>query len=164
MWVAKTEQARQQAPEVGERRRWKGRRVGPKERDGKVKANVIERTDTATLEGFVVGNVEAGVSVFTDDHRGYRGLSASFVDQLVKHCVGEYVNEIAHTNGIESLWAMLKRGYKGAYHKISAKHVVRYAFAGRHNLCDLDAIVQMTMIAKGLDGKRLRYDDLVAAS
>lgn len=138
--------------------------IGAKERNGKIKTAVIEHTDAATLKGFVVDNVETGATVFTDEHSGYRGLSASFGHGSVKHSVGEYVNGMAHTNGIESFWAMLKRGYKGTYHKMSPKHVARYVteFAGRHNVRDLDTIVQMTMLAKGLDGKRLRYDDLVA--
>ena len=47
---------------------------------------------------------------------------------------------------------------------MSEKHLTRYVteFAGRHNVRDLDTIAQMTVLAKGLDGKRLRYDDLVA--
>lgn len=140
--------------------------IGAKERDGKIRANVIEKTDSATLQGFVSDNVETGAMVFTDEHSGYRGLSASFGHRSVKHSVGEYVNGMAHTNGIESFWAMLKRGYKGTYHKMSAKHLSRYAteFAGRHNVRSLDTIAQMTMLAKGFDGKRLRYDDLVAGS
>ena len=140
--------------------------IGAKERDGKIKASVIAKTDSATLKGFVVDNVEAGAAVFTDEHGGYRGLSASFVHKSVKHGVGEYVNGMAHTNGIESFWAMLKRGYKGTYHQMSGKHLSRYVieFAGRHNVRDFDTLAQMTMLAKGLDGKRLRYKDLVAAS
>ncbi len=138
--------------------------IGAKERNGKVRASVIAKTDTASLDGFVRENVEPGANVFTDEHSGYRHLSTSFSHQSVRHGVGEYVNGMAHTNGIESFWAMLKRGYKGTYHKMSAKHLSRYVveFAGRHNVRDLDTIAQMTMLAKGLDGKRLRYDDLVA--
>lgn len=141
--------------------------IGAKERGGKkIKVEVIERTDAATLKGFVSGNVEGGATVCTDEHKSYRDLAASFAHHTVKHSVGEYVNGMAHTNGIESFWAMLKRAYKGTYHKMSAKHLSRYVieFAGRHNVRDLDTLVQMTMLAKGLDGKRLRYDDLVAAS
>lgn len=138
--------------------------VGAKERDGKVKAKVIETTDAKALKGFVRENVEPGATVFTDEHGGYRGLDATFGHLSVKHSVGEYVNGMAHTNGIEGFWAMLKRGYKGTYHKMSVKHLARYVteFAGRHNVRDLDTLAQMTMLAKGLDGKRLRYDDLVA--
>ena len=139
--------------------------IGAKERNGKVKVAVIEKTDAATLEGFILDTVQTGATVFTDEHRGYSNLSKSFAHQSVKHSVGEYVNGMAHTNGIESFWAMLKRGYKGTYHQMSAKHIERYVteFAGRHNVRGCDTIVQMTLLAKGLDGKRLRYDDLVAA-
>lgn len=139
--------------------------IGAKERSGQIRASVIGKTDTATLEGFVLDNVETGATVFTDEHSGYRHLSDSFTHQAVRHGVGEYVKGMAHTNGIESFWAMLKRGYKGTYHHMSAKHISRYVteFAGRHNVRDLDTIAQMAMLAKGLDGKRLRYGDLVAA-
>lgn len=139
--------------------------IGAKERNGKIKASVIEKTDTATLEGFVLGNVEVGAMVYTDEHSGYKGLSKSFGHRSVKHSVGEYVNGMAHTNGIEGFWAMLKRGYKGTYHQMSRKHLARYVteFAGRHNVRDFDTIEQMVMLARGLDGKRLRYDDLVAS-
>lgn len=102
--------------------------------------------------------------MFTDEHSGYARLSTSYDHRTVKHSVGEYVNGKAHTNGIESLWSMLKRGYNGTYHKMSAKHLARYVteFAGRHNVRDLDTLVQMAALARGLDGRRLRYDDLVA--
>jgi hypothetical protein len=59
---------------------------------------------------------------------------------------------------------MLKRGYQGTYHKMSPKHLDRYVaeFAGRHNVRDLDTAAQMSALARGMVGKRLRYRDLVA--
>lgn len=56
--------------------------------------------------------------------------------ESVNHSVGEYVRDMAHTNGIESFWAVLKRGYYGTYHRISPKHLERYVteFSGRHNV------------------------------
>ena len=47
---------------------------------------------------------------------------------------------------------------------MSPKHLDRYVseFAGRHNQRPLDTIDQMRRIARGLVGKRLRYDDLTA--
>jgi transposase-like protein len=140
--------------------------IGAKERNGKIRAGAIEKTDSATLKGFVLDNVEAGATVFTDEHGGYRGRSASFGHQSVKHSVGEHVNGMAHMNGIESFWAMLKRGYKGTYHQMSAKHISRYVteFAGRQNVRGPDTIALMALLTKGLHGKRLRYNDLVAVS
>ena len=84
--------------------------------------------------------------------------------QAVNHGVGEYVDGMAHTNGIESFWAMLKRGYHGTYHQMSAKHLDRYVteFAGRHNDREWDTADQMRFIAKRMVGKRLRYKDLAA--
>ena len=70
---------------------------------------------------------------------------------------------MAHTNGMESFWAMLKRGYHGTYHRMSPKHLQRYVaeFEGRHNDRPLDTMSQMKRIAWGFDRKRLRYRDLI---
>ena len=77
---------------------------------------------------------------------------------------GEYVREGAHTNGMESFWALLKRGYTGTYHHMSPKHLHRYVgeFQGRHNARPMDTANQMAALVQGAAGKRLRYDDLIA--
>ena len=69
----------------------------------------------------------------------------------------------AHTNGIESHWALLKRGYDGVYHHMSEKHLNRYVteFEGRHNSRPLDTVDQMGRMVAGMQGKRLRYCDLI---
>ena len=71
---------------------------------------------------------------------------------------------MAHTNGIESHWAMLKRGYVGVYHQMSVKHLPRYVaeFEGRHNNRPLDTSEQMRIMAQGADGKRMTYAELTA--
>ncbi len=86
-----------------------------------------------------------------------------FEHQSVKHSVGEFVNGIAHTNGVESFWAMLKRGYQGVYHTMSVKHLGRYVneFVGRHNIRELDTIDQMVNMALNMKCKTLPYDLLV---
>ena len=70
---------------------------------------------------------------------------------------------MAHTNGIESFWATLKRAHKGVYHKISPKHLDRYAqqFAGKHNARERNTIEQMEDVVAGMIGKRLMYRDLI---
>ena len=85
---------------------------------------------------------------------------------MVKHSVGQFVNNQAHTNGIESFWSLFKRGFHGTYHKMSPWHLDRYVgeFTGRHNARNAGTLDQMTAIIQGMDGKRLRYCDLVADS
>ena len=137
--------------------------IGMKDRDtNQVTAMPIQRTDASTLQGFVLGQVAKDAKVYTDDHGGYHGLKNH---ETVKHSVGEYVDGMAHTNGIESFWSMLKRGYHGTYHKMSEKHLGRYVteFSGRHNDRRKDTIVQMKAITRGFVGKRLRYQDLTTA-
>ena len=137
--------------------------VGAKDRDtGKVSAQVVSSVDRPTLHGFVHDHVVLGALLYTDEAQAYRGIR--FRHETVSHSTGEYVDGMAHTNGIESFWSMLKRGYVGTYHRMSVKHLHRYVgeFAGRHNLRNLDTIEQMQRIAQGMTGKRLSYADLVA--
>ena len=136
--------------------------VGAKDRDtNRVSATVVKGTDAKTLRGFVGDHAAKGATVYTDDHGGYQGMP--FEHETVKHSVGEYVNGMAHTNGIESFWATLKRGYHGTFHHVSEKHINRYVgeFAGRHNDRPKDTLDQMQAIVRGLVGKRLQYRDLI---
>ncbi len=135
--------------------------AGVKDRTTKqVRAQVVERTDAATLQGFVTAHTAPGATVYTDDASTYAGLP--FDHETVRHSLSEYVQGAAHTNGIESLWSMLKRAHKGIYHKMSPKHLDRYVqeFAGRHNLREADTLTQMGAVVRGFEGKRLTYADL----
>ena len=78
--------------------------------------------------------------------------------------MGEYVRGKAHTNGVESFWSMLKRGYIGTYHHMSPQHLQRYVdeFSGRHNVRELNTLQQMGEIVASAANTRLRYKDLVA--
>ena len=135
--------------------------AGVKDRTtGKVRARVVKATDAATLQGFVRDTAPTA-TVYTDESTSYRGLKHH---ATVNHGVGRYVDGMAHTNGLESFWSLMKRGYHGTYHKISPKHLDRYVgeFSGRHNDRPLDTIQQMEKIAAAMDGKRLKYVDLIA--
>ena len=71
---------------------------------------------------------------------------------------------MAHTNEVESFWALLKRGHIGICHHFSRKHLHRYIseFEGRHNQRPQDTLQQMVLMAAGMAGQRLRYADLIA--
>jgi transposase-like protein len=133
-----------------------------RERTGKVKVKSAASTEAAELQGFIHSSVNEGSKVYTDEHRSYMGLQG-YDHQSVNHAAGEYVKGQAHTNGIESFWALLKRGYYGTFHHFSIKHTERYIgeFATRNNnrLCDTEDVLAIT--AKGINGRILHYKDLV---
>ena len=137
--------------------------VGARDRaTKKVAAKVVSSPNRPNLHGFVKERVAPTAKVYTDEARVY--LALPFDHEVVKHKLKEYVRGDVHTNGIESLWSMLKRAHKGTFHKLSPKHLDRYVqeFAGRHNARDLDTIDQMAEVASGMQGKRLKYSALVA--
>ena len=137
--------------------------VGAKDREtNQVSATVVADMKTETLQGFVIDNAAPDAEVYHDDASAYRDLP--FTHAAVKHSINQYVDGKVHTNGIESFWAMLKRGHKGTYHKMSNKHLQRYVdeFAGRHNMRPLDTEAQMQAVVTDMAGKRLKYQDLIA--
>ena len=137
--------------------------VGVKDRaTKKVRAKVTQSTTAPALQGFVAEHTAPGATVYTDDASAYEGLP--FHHETVKHSVSEYVRDMAHTNGVESFWSMLKRAHKGTFHKLSPKHLDRYVteFEGKHNLREQDTADQLATIAQRMDGKRLRYRELIA--
>ena len=137
--------------------------VGAKDRGtNQVSAQVVDSTDAPTLHNFIRRTTDEGAIVYTDDARAYWNMPRAH--ESVQHSVGEYVKGMAHTNGMESFWALMKRGYTGIYHKMSDKHLHRYVseFEGRHNDRPLDTLTQMVSIVRGAVGKRLRYADLIA--
>ncbi len=137
--------------------------VGAKNRETKkVTAEVVESTDSKTLQGFVEDKTGEDATVYTDEAKAYKGLQRKHLS--VKHSIGEYVREQAHTNGMESFWSLMKRGFTGTYHKMSKKHLHRYVneFEGRHNVRREDTGKQMADVAKNTVGKQLKYEQLTA--
>ena len=139
--------------------------IGVKDREsGQVRAEAIPNTVGPTLRAFVREHAEPGAQVYSDGHSAYLPLEGEYKHAAVQHSAGTYVIEQAHTNGIESFWSLLKRGYHGTYHQLSEKHLDRYVkeFAGRHNARSRDTLDQMEHTARGLVGKHLPYDELTA--
>ncbi len=95
--------------------------IGAIARKGNVVCQMIENTDTATLDAFVRRAVNRNVElVATDEHSGYRLLGEGLDGMphfVVRHSSGEYVRGIIHTNTIESFWSLLKRGIVGTYQR-----------------------------------------------
>ena len=118
--------------------------VGAKDRgSNQLTAEVVPSTDKPTLQDLVARKAAPDPTVYTDEAQAYQGISNPH--ETVNHSVSEYVRGQAHTNGIESFWALLRRGHYGTFHKISPKHLQRYVneFATRHNTREEDTIAMM---------------------
>jgi len=139
--------------------------MGIKERGGKVKAKPIKNADAKTLQGEIRRVVTPGATVYTDDHRGYHGL-LDYQHESVKHSVGEYVRGMASTNGIESFWALLKRGLYGIYHQMSPAHLRRYVdeFSFRQNTIGLTDEATFAKMFYNSNGRRLTYKELTCVA
>ena len=138
--------------------------AGVKDREtGRVAARRVSRTDASALQGLVREHVAPGATLYTDEARAYAGMP-EYAHEAVNHSAKEYEREMVHTNGMESFWAMLKRGYQGTFQKFSEKHLDRYVveFADRNDIRPRDTLDIMRTVAIGMEGKRLRYRDLIA--
>ncbi|MGB8508689.1 MAG: IS1595 family transposase [Pyrinomonadaceae bacterium] len=135
--------------------------MGLLERDGKVRAKVINDATQLTLHNEVRSNVENGAELFTDGWKGYSGLHNDYIHQVIDHAE-KYVDGQIHTNGIENFWSLLKRGLKGTYVSVEPFHLFRYLdeqvfrFNERKGR-DADRFHTVT---GQLAGKRLTYDEL----
>ena len=61
-----------------------------------------------TLQVFAIKHTVPGATLFADEAKAHKG--SPLKHEVLKHSVGEYVSGKAHTNGIESFWAMLRCG------------------------------------------------------
>lgn len=139
--------------------------VGLKSRKGEVRAFPVANVNAGTLSHAIRSNVEAGSAVYTDQLRAYRGLK-EFKHRRVIHSAGEYVRGEIYTNGIESFWALLKRGHYGVYHFWSVKHLARYIneFTARFNARELPLRERVRLSVENGFGKRLTYGGLTRAA
>ena len=100
--------------------------LGMKERGGSLSVQVIPNRKRETLHGRIRERVEPGSEIHTDELSAYAKLPG-YVRSHVNHSAGEYVGAgDIHVNSVESMWAILKRGLYGTWHKASVKHLKRY--------------------------------------
>jgi transposase-like protein len=138
--------------------------IGALQRGGSVVAAVIDKTDTATLDGFVHAVVDPSATlVSTDEHSGYRHLGRTFNHGVVRHSAGEYSRDGIHSNGIEGYWSLLKRQIVGIHHFVSPKHLNAYVSesAWRFNLREMGEGARVNALLGETNG-RLRYKELIA--
>src|SRR6202049_3116557 len=138
--------------------------LGMRERGGRTAAMPISSTDAETIQSTIHQHVETGSTLHTDEARAYAGIDG-FDHDTINHSAGEYVRNGVTTNGIESVFAVLKRGIIGVYHHTSPKHLDRYVdeFAFRLNEGNVKnhTMTRLDSFVTGTKGKRLTYKGLI---
>lgn len=138
--------------------------IGVKERSsGKVHAVIANfNAEGKQLSGKQLFSVlkkvcKDGTTVMTDQYSGYNILDKenekNFIRVKVDHSVTYSLGNGVHTNGIESFWAIVKRGMYGIYHHVSVNYMQRYmdefCFRLNHRKCDdaFDSLVGLALTA-----------------
>lgn len=134
------------------------------ERAGNKRSFVIEKVTAKNLREIVLANVEEGARVHTDEHKGYKNLKDKYQHESVNHSEKQYVRKFKDgrkvtTNGVESSFALLKRGIVGAFHHVSKKHLHRYTaeFDFRWNHRKQSDVERTREALTESKGKRLTY-------
>jgi transposase-like protein len=141
--------------------------VGLVERGGKARMIHVERADKATINQIVVENIAHETRILTDESRLYNDVGTAFIGhETVKHSGGEYVRYddgfSIHTNTVENVFSVFKRGMHGVYQHCGEAHLHRYLaefefrFNNRSKLGVEDA-ERTARAVKGAAGKRLTY-------
>lgn len=136
-----------------------------RERGGRTVAMPITETDKETVQAAIKKRVVAGSTLHTDEAAVYRGMDASFDHASVNHSACEFVRDDVTTNGVESAFAVMKRGIIGVYHHVSKKHLPRYVDEFTFRLNDGNVrrhtIERLDSMIDGMAGKRLTYKGLI---
>jgi transposase-like protein len=140
--------------------------LGMREVGGRTRAVVLESTDIKTMHMTIAANIEQGSALHTDEHGSYQGLGLRYDHASVNHSAKEYVRGNVTTNGIESVWAVMKRGMHGVYHHASAKHLGRYVdeftFRLNEGNVKIHTMDRLNSFIHQSSGRRLTYARLIA--
>jgi transposase-like protein len=141
--------------------------IGAVQREGKIRLQVIRHADRATLHKFIADNTDPKTeAIYTDELPAYLGIADEDTrHESVCHSAEEWVRGDVHTNGIESVWSLLKRSIIGAYHQVSMKHLDAYLdeLEHRFNNRKNEYIFRDTLM-KLVQAAKLPYQELTKAA
>lgn len=105
------------------------------QRKGRVVAKVMPDLRSANVLRVIRNHVTPGSTIYTDEYSIYDriprmqakdGKLARFVHKRIRHASGVYVMGDIHTNSVEGLWSLIKRGIGGVYHSVSPEYLQSY--------------------------------------
>lgn len=161
MYLGRQEPGRQGGRHLG---RKQSLVVGAVERGGNVRMRVTLRADAKPLQGFLRDVVaDDAEAIYTDDWHGYLGPGDENTrHETVNHSRKEWVQADVHTNTIEGVWSLFKRGVVGSYHHMSAKHLPAYLdeMAFRYNNRE-NAYLFRDTLTRLIDAAAMPYAELI---
>lgn len=137
--------------------------LGMLERGGELRAIKVKNGASFSIMPVIVSNVVSDTNVMTDEARASKQLPHIYVHEAVNHSMREFVCGNIHTNSIEGVWSLFKRGILGIQHHISPKHRDRYLteFSFRYNTRKQGEGERVNNLLSRTDG-RLTYKELIA--
>ena len=141
--------------------------MGVVQRGGDVRFRLLDRLTSDRLSEVLAENADLTCRLITDEYVGYQGVGKAFQGghEAVKHAIGEYVRKgtDVHSNTIEGVFSLIKRGVMGTFHSVSRKHLPNYLneFEFRWNTRKLDDGQRVARAIRQVDGKRLEYRESV---
>lgn len=141
--------------------------VGMVERGGDVRFRMMDRLTQDRLREVLAENADLTCRLITDDFSGYKKAGQAFEGghEVVRHVDGEYVRRgtDVHSNTIEGVFSLIRRGVMGTFHSISRKHLPNYLneFSFRWNTRKLTDGERVSRAIKHVAGKRLEYRESV---
>ncbi len=132
--------------------------VGMRGRNGKVRYEHVSFANMKALHDFIRRHAKEGSTLYTDENSGYNGLSESYDHKTINHSRKRYAEGDVHVNGIESMWALLRRGYRGTFHHWSKKYMDFYLaeFAFRQNAKDMEPPEKVNKLLDSSQGVRVK--------
>jgi transposase-like protein len=141
--------------------------VGMVQRGGDVRFRMMDRITADRLAEVIAENADLTCRLITDEHAGYQRVGRAFQGghETVNHSLGEYARagSDVHSNTIEGVFSLIKRGVMGTFHSVSRKHIPNYLneFEFRWNTRKLDDGQRVARAIRQVDGKRLEYRESV---
>ncbi|MBC6715537.1 IS1595 family transposase [Aurantimonas sp. DM33-3] len=141
--------------------------VGLVERDGRARMMHLNSATASTVREVLVRNVTRDTVLYTDESRLYTETGKEYAThRTVKHSAKEYARRegevVVHTNTIEGVFSVFKRGMIGVYQHCGEAHLHRYLaeFDFRYNRrtkLGFNDAQRVNDIMRGIEGKRLTY-------
>ena len=130
------------------------------QRQGGVRMKAMDRLTADDLGKALREGADPKSRLMTDEFKSYRKPGKDFAaHEAVKHGRGEFAKGEAHSNTVESVFAILKRGLHGTFHSVSRHHLFRYLaeFQFRWNRRKTSDAARAFAIVRHAVGKRLLY-------